>query len=109
MSAWLFLFAGIVTEVIGTVSMRALIFDYPLLGQAFATMGISCSYYFVAKAVVHIPLGITYAVWCGAGLGGIALLSWILFGEAMPPLKIAGLITVGIGMLMLNYEKKKES
>lgn len=104
---WLFLFAGIITEVIGTTAMRAFIFDYPLLGQACATLGISCSYYLVSKAVVSIPLGISYAVWCGAGLGGISLLSWALFDEVMPPLKIAGLITVAIGMVILNCEKEK--
>lgn len=106
---WIFLALGIMTEIIGTVSMRALVFDNPIYGQIAATVGISFSYYFVAKAVVKIPVAISYAVWSGVGLGGISLLSALLFDEAMPLLKILGIIAVGIGMVILNMEQEPES
>lgn len=106
---WIYLSIGIFTEIIGTTAMRALIHDNPILAQGVATVGISFSYYFVSKAVIKIPLSISYAVWSGVGLSGIALLSMLLFDEPMPPLKILGLVCIGIGMVMLNIERRPKN
>lgn len=70
MMPWLYLMAGIVTEIVGTICMRALVFNSPLYAQIAATAGISLSYYFVAEAVATIPIAISYAAWSGVGLGG---------------------------------------
>lgn len=105
---WIYLSIGIFTEVIGTTIMRALIHDNPILAQVVATVGISFSYYFVSKAVIKIPICVSYAVWSGVGLAGIAILSAVLFAEPMPKLKILGLFLVGLGMVVLNLEKKSK-
>lgn len=104
---WLFLVLGICTEVIGTTALRALVFDQPVWGMVSATLGISLSYYFVAKAIKKIPLGIAYAVWAGVGLAGISLLSAVLFDESMPPLKIFALGLILAGMIILNHDGRK--
>ncbi len=106
---WLFLLAGIITEITGTTLMRALVFGNPIYAQLAATVGISLSYYFVAKAVVKIPVAISYAVWSGVGLGGIALSSFLFFDEAMPVIKIIGRGFVAAGMVVLNMESEPET
>ena len=55
-----------------------------------------------------IPVGLAYAVWSGVGLAGISLLSWLLFAEAMPPLKLAGLSLVTAGMVAINLAKQEK-
>lgn len=102
---WIYLFAGILSEVAGTTGMRALVFSHPMLSQASATIGIVISYFCVSRAVEKIPMGIAYAIWSGVGTGAISLLSVFFFSEIMPPLKILGLVFVIWGMAVINLDK----
>lgn len=102
---WLYLVAGIVSEVAGTTGMRALVLSHPMLSQASATTGIVISYFCVSRAVEKIPMGIAYAIWSGVGTGAISLLSVFFFSEIMPPLKITGLLLVIWGMVVINLDK----
>ena len=103
--AWLLLFIGIAFEVAGTTGMRALAASAPAWSLASATVGIVISYFFASRAMETIPVGLAYAVWSGVGLAGISLLSWLLFAEAMPPLKLFGLALVTAGMVTINLSK----
>ncbi|MDE7240604.1 multidrug efflux SMR transporter, partial [Desulfovibrio sp.] len=107
-AAWLLLFIGIVFEVSGTTGMRALAASHPGWSLASATVGIVISYFFASRAMETIPVGLAYAVWSGVGLAGISLLSWLLFAEAMPPLKLAGLALVTAGMVAINLAKREK-
>ncbi|GAB3170213.1 DMT family transporter [Telluribacter humicola] len=42
---------------------------------------ISLSFYFLNKAIQHIPMGTAYAVWTGIGAVGTAILGIVLFQE----------------------------
>lgn len=103
---WLFLFMGIIAEVAGTIGMRAMVYNHAVLSQASATVGIVIAYFCVSRGVEKNPMGVAYAIWSGVGTGGISLLSVIFFGEAMPPLKIMGLMLVIAGMIVINMDKK---
>ena len=107
-TAWLLLFIGIAFEVAGTTGMRALAASDPAWSLASATVGIVISYFFASRAMETIPVGLAYAVWSGVGLAGISLLSWLLFAEAMPPLKLVGLALVAAGMVTINLGKTGE-
>lgn len=107
-TAWLLLFIGIAFEVAGTTGMRALAASDPAWSLASATVGIVISYFFASRAMETISVGLAYAVWSGVGLAGISLLSWLLFAEAMPPLKLVGLALVAAGMVAINLGKTGE-
>ena len=107
-TAWLLLFIGIAFEVAGTTGMRALAAPAPAWSLVSATAGIVISYFFASRAMESIPVGLAYAVWSGVGLAGISLLSWLLFAEAMPPLKLAGRALVTAGMVVINLGKTAE-
>ena len=64
---WIFLFAGILCEILGIMGMRALVFSHPMSSQASATIGIVISYFCVSRAVEKIPMGLAYAIWSGLG------------------------------------------
>lgn len=104
--AWLMLMIGIVFEVAGTTLMRHFAESSPPLSLTCATTGIIFSYFLVSRSMEVLPMGITYSVWSGVGLGCISLLSWFFFNEAMPPLKLAGIALVILGMIVLNTHKK---
>ena len=63
----------------------------------------SLSFFLLATAVKHLPIGTAYAVWTGIGAVGTALLGIILFGESASPARLAciGLILAGIAGLKL--------
>lgn len=44
-------------------------------------IGMSVSFYFLAKALKGIPLGMGYAVWTGIGIIGTFIVSIILFND----------------------------
>ena len=104
---WIYLFAGIFCEIAGTTGMRALLYVSPELSQASATAGIVVSYFLVSRAVERIPMGLAYAIWSGIGTAGVCLLSFLLFQEAMPLAKVAGIAFVIAGMLAINLDKPK--
>ena len=104
---WLSLFVGILSEVAGTTGMRALAFDHPLLSQLSAAVGIVIAYFCVSRSVERIPMGVAYAIWSGVGTGGISLMSFLLFAEPMPPLKIFGLACIIAGMIVIDLKPKE--
>ena len=63
----------------------------------------SLSFFLLATALKHLPIGTAYAVWTGIGAVGTALLGIILFGESASPARLAciGLILAGIAGLKL--------
>ena len=107
LAPWLYLFTGIFCEIAGTTGMRALLYASPELSQASATAGIVVSYFLVSRAVERIPMGLAYAIWSGVGTAGVCLLSFLLFQEAMPLVKVAGIAFVIAGMLAINLDKPK--
>ena len=107
LAPWIYLFTGIFCEVAGTTGMRALLYESPELSQASATAGIVVSYFLVSRAVEHIAMGLAYAIWSGVGTAGVCLLSFLLFQEPMPAVKIAGIACVIAGMLAINLDKPR--
>ena len=101
---WLFLLAAIVSETAGTTSLKA--FDdihSGRVGVVATSIFIALSYYLLSKAVLRIPLGIAYTCWEGAGLALVAVTSFFLFNEPMPPLKLIGIACIISGLFWLHH------
>lgn len=101
---WLFLLAAIVSEIAGTTSLKA--FDdihSGHVGIIATSVFIALSYYLLSKAVLRIPLGIAYACWEAVGLALVAVTSFVLFNEPMPPMKILGIACILTGLLWLHH------
>lgn len=50
----------------------------------------------------QIEMGIAYAVWAAASTAIVALLGIVFYAESIASFKIAGLILVVIGVVLLN-------
>lgn len=98
---WLLLIGAIVAEVLGTMSLRAAI-DAPLfvIGVvggyvvAFALLGLALGQ--------GIPVGIAYGIWAAAGVALVAILSAIIFGETLSFVAILGLVTIIVGVFIVQ-------
>ncbi|MDM7359452.1 multidrug/spermidine efflux SMR transporter subunit MdtJ, partial [Klebsiella pneumoniae] len=60
-------------------------------------------------AVKKIALGVAYALWEGIGILLITLFSVLLFDESLSLLKIAGLTTLVIGIVLIKSGTQKKA
>ena len=65
---WIMLALAVIAEVASTIGMKYAATHSPVLGYLFMAVMISLSMYAFSRAVMHIPLAVSYAVWEGAGL-----------------------------------------
>ncbi len=101
---YLFLGLAIVGEVIATSFLkltsgeRAVWWAYPVVAvgyiAAFTMLSLSLGR--------GVPLGIAYAIWAGIGVVLVAIISWVVFGESLTPVQIAGMALVVGGVAMIE-------
>ena len=106
---WIMLALAVIAEVASTIGMKYAATHSPVLGYLFMAVMISLSMYAFSRAVMHIPLAVSYAVWEGAGLFLIAMAGMLLFGEY---LSIGQLCAIGLmmfGLLLATFDQGAES
>ena len=100
--AWLYLTLAIVTEVVGTVAFRYIHGFTRPLPSAVVVVGYALSFYFFSLSLRGLSLGVTYAVWAGAGTAAIAVTGMTALGEPISTLKLASLVLIIGGVIGLN-------
>lgn len=81
--------------------------EFPRVHAVLASVAtlvlMALSFFLLASALKHLPIGTAYAVWTGIGAVGTALLGIVLFGESASPARLLciGLILAGIAGLKL--------
>ena len=101
MKKWILLACAILSEVTGSLSLKA------ALGHpgwyALVVAGFFCAFMFLALVLrERVPLGVAYGVWSACGVALTAVLSTAIFGEAMTPLKGVGIALVIAGVLAVE-------
>lgn len=98
---WLFLGLAIICEVIATSALRATDGFTRLIPSLIVVVGYGCSFYFLALTLRVIPVGVAYAIWCGAGMALIALIGWLIMGQKLDTAALVGIafIAVGVGVI----------
>lgn len=99
---WILLALAILAEITGTVSMKWASINDDNNGYLLMLFMIALSYIFLSFAVKRIALGVAYAMWEGIGILFITLFSVLLFDEALSPMKVAGLLTLITGIVLIK-------
>ena len=102
MSPWLFLSIAILSEVAATLALKASAEFTKLTPSIIVVLGYGSAFYFLSLTLRDIPVGIAYAVWCGAGVLLVALISLILFDEQLSLTAIIGMAFIVIGVALLQ-------
>lgn len=105
---WILLALAIIAEITGTLSMKWASVSGGHTGFILMLAMIALSYIFLAFAVKKIALGVAYALWEGIGILLITLFSVLLFDESLSLLKIAGLTTTVIGIVLIKSGTQKK-
>ena len=104
--AHLFLGLAIVSEVIATTSLKATD-GFTRLGPTLLSLaGYGAAFYFLSRTMNQIPVGVTYAVWAGAGLVLITAVARVLYGQRPDVPAIIGMCLIVAGITVMGVFSK---
>jgi small multidrug resistance pump len=101
---WLYLLVAILTEVAGTSLMKVSQGLTRLVPTLFMFVLYAISFVFMALALKKIEVGIAYAIWSGLGTALIAMIGIAWFRESFNLPKLAGIILIIAGVVLLNLK-----
>ncbi len=100
--AWIFLFFAGVLEVVWAFLMKASDgFTRPWVTAGTLAFMIA-SFGLLSMAMRSLPLGTAYAVWTGIGAVGAFVVGVAVLGEALTPMRVAGVLLVAAGLVVLK-------
>ncbi|MFD4573049.1 DMT family transporter [Streptomyces sp. NPDC058417] len=99
---YLLLAGAIAAEVAATTAMK-FSHGFTRLGpSALTAVGYLVSFTLLAQTLKTIGIGTAYAIWAGVGTAAIAVIGLTLFGEALTVTKVAGILLIIGGVVVLN-------
>ena len=101
-NALLLLMLAIASEVAGTAGLNASEGFGRLGPSALAVLGYALAFYFLARSLEYLPLGVAYAIWSGLGTVGSVLLGLLIWKEILGPVHIFGIALIVVGVVVLN-------
>ncbi len=108
MKQWLFLAGAILTEVSGSLSLKAAL-DAPAL-YAIVVVGYVTAFVLLWLALREgMPVGVAYGIWGAIGVALTAVLSTLIFGEALTPVMVMGIGLVIAGVLCVELGRHPRS
>jgi small multidrug resistance pump len=103
-TAWLALAAAVVSEVAATLLLKASAgFTVPVPAAA-SLVGYAAAVAFLSVALGRLPIGLSYAVWVGAGSVVVTVAGVVLFGETLNAPAVLGITLVGLGVVVANSD-----
>ena len=105
-TAYLFLGAAIVAEVIATSLLKTSEGFTRLWPSVATVIGYGVSFYCLAQTLGSMPTGVVYAIWSGAGIVLISLIGWILSGQSLETPALLGMGLIIAGVLVIHLFSK---
>ncbi|MEU5591993.1 multidrug efflux SMR transporter [Streptomyces sp. NPDC020298] len=99
---YLLLGCAIAAEVVATTAMKYSE-GFSRLGPSLLTaLGYVLSFALLAQTLKTVSIGTAYAIWAGVGTATIAVIGLMLFGEGLSATKVAGILLIVAGVVVLN-------
>ena len=105
MSYW-YLAIAIIAEVVATSALKASEEFTRLIPSIIALVGYLISLYFMVLVFRVIPVGITYAIWSGAGIVAITIISIFLYNQTPDLPAIIGISLIVLGVVIIHLFSK---
>ncbi|MCF3133526.1 DMT family transporter [Streptomyces olivochromogenes] len=99
---YLLLAGAIAAEVTATTAMKYSDGFSRLWPSVLTALGYLVSFVLLARTLKSLSIGTAYAIWAGVGTATIAVLGLMLFGEGLSATKVAGLLLIVAGVVVLN-------
>lgn len=101
---WVFLISSIVCEVVGTTCLKLYTDGSPhrvAYAAGVAVFYVAC-FSLLGGAMKHFSLSVVYATWSGVGVGVLAIVGVLFFGDSLNLLKVVSFGLVILGVVGLN-------
>ena len=99
---WVLLGAAIVTEVAGTLALRASDGLTKLVPSIIVVAGYLASFGLLALVLKTLPVGIVYAIWAAVGVALVAVLGKLMFNDPVPPIAMIGMVLIVAGVVLVS-------
>ncbi|WP_037677460.1 multidrug efflux SMR transporter [Streptomyces griseus] len=94
--------AAIAAEVAGTTAMKYSEGFSKLWPSLGTVAGYLMAFALLAQTLKSMQVGTAYAIWAGAGTAAVAAIGIVFLGESAGPAKLAGIVLVILGVVLLN-------
>ncbi|MFC7443231.1 DMT family transporter [Laceyella putida] len=99
---WIFLFLGIISEILGTTSMKMSEGFTKFIPSILIFVFYGLSLTLVTLALKNIDVSIAYSIWSGLGTAIIATIGILWFKESISAIKILSILMIIVGVIGLN-------
>ena len=103
---YLYLSLAIISEVIATLSLKPSNQFTEFWPSVLVVVGYLSALYFLSLVLKTIPVGIAYAIWAGAGIALVAIISSALFKQIPDLPAIIGMLFIVAGVMIINVFSK---
>jgi len=107
--AYLYLALAILAEVIATSALKASEEFTKLVPSTLVLIGYGVAFYLMTLVLRTIPIGITYAVWSGAGIILIAIVGAIFYKQIPDIPAVIGMGLIVSGVIVIHLFSKTVS
>ena len=99
---WLHLFIAGLFEISWAIGLKYSHGFTQIIPSIITVICMILSFYFLALALKHLPLGTAYAVWTGIGTLGTVILGIILFKEPATAMRLLCILLIMSGITGLK-------
>ncbi len=103
---YIYLIVAVAFEVVATSALKETNGFTRLWPSVIALAGYACAFYFLSLVLRQVPVGIVYAMWCGAGIVFITAIAWIWFRQALDLPALIGIGLIMAGVIVINLFSK---
>ncbi|MEV0705879.1 multidrug efflux SMR transporter [Saccharopolyspora sp. NPDC050389] len=101
--AYLLLAVAIVSEVLATVSLKLSEGFSKTVPSILVVVGYLVAFSALSAVLkLGLPVGVVYAIWAGAGVALVAIISAVFLGEGITGVQVAGIALIIGGVLALE-------
>lgn len=106
MKKWILLACAILSEVTGSLSLKAAL-SHPGW-YALVVAGFFCAFVFLSLVLrERMPLGVAYGIWGASGVALTAVFSTLIYGEPLTPVMIGGIVLIILGVLTIELGSQR--
>jgi len=102
MNPYALLGAAIVSELVGTTSLKlseGFSRPIPSLG---VVVGYGLAFYLVSLTLEDLPIGVVYGTWAALGIVGVAAIGVVVFNEQVDLPAVVGIVLIIAGVYFVN-------
>nr|WP_309100352.1 multidrug efflux SMR transporter [Fredinandcohnia onubensis] len=99
---------SIICEIVATAMLKMSEGFTVLFPSVGVIIGYGLAFYCLSLCLKTLPLSLAYAIWSGVGTALTAVIGALVWGEVFSTLKLAGIILIIGGVILLNSSKSEE-